>query len=350
IWLDYIDRGLLDEGGLQRLIDEDGLAGVTSNPSIFKKAITTTGLYDDEISSQADHGADAEDIYLELAVDDIRRAADVLRPVYDATDGADGFVSLEVSPHLAHDTETSVDQARVLWKRVDRPNLMIKIPGTLAGLPAIEQLIADGINVNVTLLFSVDRYREVADAYMNGLEARARRSLPVDGIASVASFFLSRIDSKVDDRLSDHPELQGKTAVACARTAYSLFGELSASPRWQKLAEFGASPQRLLWASTSTKNPEYSDVLYVDSLIGPQTVNTLPPKTLEAYRDHGEPAQTIDNDLDAVAEQLRGVASAGIDLGKIADELEAEGVQSFIEAYDQLLDALDSERSRLRTA
>ncbi len=353
IWLDYIERGLLEGGGLKRLIADDGLAGVTSNPSIFQKAITTTGQYDDAIARLADSGADAEAMYLQLATEDIRNAADILRPVYDRTDGGDGFVSLEVSPHLAHDTEASIAQARSLWKRVDRPNLMIKIPGTRAGLPAIERLIEDGININVTLLFSVDRYREVADAYMNGLEARARRALPLDRIASVASFFLSRIDTAVDRQIAQlgaDDRLAGKTAVSCARAAYSAFREMSAHERWQKLGELGARPQRLLWASTSTKNPAYSDILYIESLIGPLTVNTVPPDTLDAYREHGKPGQTIDKDPEAVAEQLLALKHAGIDLHDVADRLESDGVQQFIDAFDKLIDALDTERLRLRTA
>ena len=353
IWLDYIERGLLEDGGLQRLIEDDGIAGVTSNPSIFEKAITTTGQYDATIARLADGGADADEIYLQLVSDDIRSAADILRPVYDETGGRDGFVSLEVSPHLAYDTDASIAQARTLWERVDRPNLMVKIPGTAAGLPAIEQLIADGININVTLLFSVERYREVADAYMNGLEARARRALPLDGIASVASFFLSRIDSAVDkqiDALETGKELEGKTAIACARAAYSAFRAVSAHDRWQKLSELGARPQRLLWASTSTKNPAYSDILYVESLIGPLTVNTVPPETLDAYRERGKPTQTIDQDLERVAVQLHELKRRGIDLQAVAHQLETEGVRKFVDAFDNLLDSLDGERMRLRTA
>lgn len=352
IWLDYIERELVNGGGLRQLIDDDGLAGVTSNPSIFKKAITSTGQYDEEISTLANRGADAEAIYLDLAVADIRAAADVLRPVYDETGGLDGYVSLEVSPHLAYDAAASVIQARQLWERVERPNLMIKIPGTEPGLSAIEQLIAAGININVTLLFSVDRYRAVADAYMNGLEQRARRSQPLDSLASVASFFLSRIDSKVDPLLSEAgaQHLQGKTAIASARAAYSCFREMSASHRWQKLEQLGANPQRLLWASTSTKNPDYSDILYVETLIGPQTVNTLPPETLDAYRDHGKPQQSIDTGLEAAAQQLFELDKLGIDLRAITEELERDGVQKFIDAFDDLLAALDSERSRLRSA
>ena len=353
IWLDYIERGLLEDGGLRRLVENDGVAGVTSNPSIFQKAITTTGQYDDTIARLADRGADADEIYLQLVSDDIRGAADILRPVYDETDGRDGFVSLEVSPHLAYDTEASIAQARALWERVERPNLMVKIPGTAAGLPAIEQLIADGININVTLLFSVERYREVADAYMNGLEARARRALPLDGIASVASFFLSRIDTAVDAQIAEleaNEELAGKTAVASARHAYSAFRAMSAHDRWQKLSELGARPQRLLWASTSTKNPAYSDILYVESLIGPLTVNTVPPDTLDAYRERGKPTQTIDQDLEAVAVHLHELKRLGIDLQAVASQLETEGVQKFIDAFDNLLDALDGERVRLRTA
>lgn len=353
IWLDYIERELLTGGGLGDLIEHDGLSGVTSNPSIFKQAITATGQYDEAIASLADTGADANEIYLHLAIDDIQRAADILRPVYDATNGADGFVSLEVSPHLANDTSGSIEQARWLWERVRRPNVMIKIPGTAAGLPAIEQLIADGININVTLLFSVQRYREVANAFMDGLEARARRGLPLNETASVASFFLSRIDTAVDralDKCNADEELKGKTAIASAKLAYSVFRDVTASERWRKLSDLGARPQRLLWASTSTKNPAYSDILYVETLIGAQTVNTLPPGTLDAYRGHGRPQPTIDSGLDEAVAHLRRIEALGIDLDAITAELEREGVQKFVDAFDALMTALDMERQRLRTA
>ncbi len=345
IWLDYIERGLLDDGGLAKLIGEDGVTGVTSNPSIFHQAITRTGQYDGAIAELADAGASTDETYFRLVIDDIRGAADVLAPVYDASDGADGYVSLEVSPHLANDTAESIEQAHWLWKQVDRPNLMIKIPGTLAGLPAITRLIADGINVNVTLLFSVERYRAVAEAWLAGLEARSAAGQPLD-VASVASFFLSRIDSAVDEKLP--ADLQGKTAIAAARDAYRVYEAMIADSRWQALAQAGARPQRLLWASTSTKNPDYSDVMYVDELIGAETVNTLPPKTLEAYRDRGEPAVRIRDGK--AAEVLDSVARSGVDLEETALQLEEEGVDKFIKSFDALMEALDGERQRLKSA
>ncbi|MDH3647220.1 MAG: transaldolase [Gammaproteobacteria bacterium] len=351
IWLDYIERDLLDGGGLASLIKNDGVSGVTSNPSIFHKAITQTGQYDETISMLANQGADADQIYLNLVVDDIRTAADVLRPVYDATDGSDGYVSLEVSPHLAHDAVASIEQGRWLWRQVGRSNLMIKIPGTRAGLAAIERLIFEGINVNVTLLFSVDRYKDVIDAYLSGLESRNRAQLPLDRVASVASFFLSRIDSAVDKKLSElDPDLCGRTAIASAKSAYQVFSEVGASERWTKLSKTGAQPQRLLWASTSTKNPQYSDVMYVENLIGQQTVNTLPPKTLDAYRDHGQPQPRIGSEVELYNQSLTKLAKLGIDLHAIAKSLEDEGLEKFSNSFDALMQSLESERVRLRSA
>lgn len=346
IWLDDIRRTWLQDGTLARLIAEDGLAGVTSNPAIFEKAISKAADYDEAIAALARGGTSPQAIYDALTIDDVGRAADLFRPLYEQRGGADGFVSLEVSPHLAHDTQNTVAEAHRLWERLDRPNVMIKVPATRAGLQAIRALIADGVNVNVTLLFSVARYREVVEAFMAGLEQRARKGKPVDRIASVASFFLSRIDTQVDRQLDeigtpDAVALRGQAAVACARLAYQHYREeLRASARWRTLAGHGAHPQRLLWASTSTKDEAYSDLKYVEALIGPDTVNTLPPETLAAYREGGRPALTLENDLDSARALPQRLAAHGIDLEGVAEVLEHEGVRKFIEPYDALLHTL----------
>ncbi|MBT8135410.1 MAG: transaldolase [Gammaproteobacteria bacterium] len=350
IWLDYIERDLLGGGGLARLIEDDGIAGVTSNPSIFHQAITSTGQYDKEISTLADSGAVATTIYNELVISDIRQAADILHPVYTTTAGQDGYVSLEVSPHLANETDASLEQARSLWQQVDRQNLMIKIPGTPEGLPAIEQLVYEGINVNVTLLFSVTRYAEVARAYLRGLQRRLDAGLPLDSVASVASFFLSRIDSAIDKQLPQDHELRGSIAIASARSAYITYQKICASDEWHTLAAAGARPQRLLWASTSTKNPAYSDTLYVDELIGPETVNTVPPKTLDAYRDHGKPAVRVTDGATQALQAIAALPDHGIDLETVTTMLESDGVNKFIASFDSLMQALESERVRLKSA
>jgi transaldolase len=348
IWMDFLDRRTIASGGLQRLIERDGLRGVTSNPTILQKAIAEHD-YDQSIDALAAAGRDASSIYLALAVDDVQHAADVLRPVYDRLDGRDGFVSLEVSPRLAHDTRATVTEARALWAAVDRPNVMIKVPATREGVPAIRDLIADGVNVNVTLLFGLDRYARVAEAHLAGLEARAERGLPLGDVASVASFFLSRIDVLVDGRLEamqregdgDVAGLVGKTAIASARTAYQMFKRLYSSDRYMRLASLGARRQRLLWASTSTKNPAYSDVKYVEALIGRDTINTMPPETLDAYRDHGAPAARLELDLADAALTLDRLRRVGIDLDEVTQELEDQGVEKFAKSYDQLLHALE---------
>lgn len=347
VWLDYIRRDLLTGGRLAAMMADDGLAGVTSNPSIFEDAIARHDFYDDEIRQLLAAGADRDRLYQALTVGDVTRAADVLRPLWEATGRGDGLVSLEVSPHLADDTEGTVAEALILWRAVDRPNLMIKVPGTHAGLPAITRLIAAGVNVNVTLLFSVARYREVADAFMAGLEQRSRLGQSLAGIASVGSFFISRIDTQVDtelDQLSgSRPEataLRGTAALACARLAYRHYQEWTRAARWQALAAAGAQPQRLLWASTSTKDPAYSDVRYVEALIGPETVNTLPPATLEAYRDHGAPELRLEPGIAVAAQQIAHLAAVGIDMDRVAEQLEREGVEKFIAAHDALLAVL----------
>ncbi len=356
IWLDTIGRGLLTSGEFQRLIDEDGLRGVTSNPSIFEKAIVGSEDYDSAIRALAASGQDSAGIYEALVLEDIRRAADLLRPVYDRLEGADGFVSLEVSPRLARDTAASIAEARRLWQAVDRPNLMIKIPATAAGVPAIRQLLSEGINVNVTLLFGLARYREVVEACLGGLEARARAGAPIRGIASVASFFLSRIDTLLDPELEKQTRsggaravlargLHGQVATACARAAYGIYEELFGGERYRALAAAGARTQRLLWASTSTKNPAYSDVKYVEALVYPTTINTLPLETIAAYRDHGRPQPPPERAIPEARELLERLPELGIDLEAAARRLEEGGVAKFVAALDQLLGVLERKRS-----
>ena len=346
IWLDDIRRAWLEDGTLARLIADDGLAGVTSNPAIFEKAIAKARDYDEAIAALARAGASPPAIYDALTVDDVGRAADLFRPLHERTGGADGFVSLEVSPHLAYDTRNTVAEAHRLWERLDRPNVMIKVPATRPGLQAIRKLIADGVNVNATLLFSVARYREVVEAFMAGLEQRAREGKSVDRMASVASFFLSRIDTLVDRQLdeigtADAAALRGQAAVACARLACQHYREeWRERARWRALAGRGAHPQRLLWASTSTKDEAYSVLKYVEALVGPDTVNTLPPETLAAYRDGGRPALTLENDLAAARTLPQRLDALGIDLEAVAEALEREGVRKFIEPYDVLLHVL----------
>jgi transaldolase len=356
IWLDYIDRSILDDGTLARLIDEDDLGGLTSNPAIFEKAITHDDAYSGEITALGDAGATREALYESLILADIARAADSFLPVYRRTAGRDGYVSIEVSPLLARDTEGSIREARELWARLQRPNVMIKIPGTREGLPAVRTLLADGINVNVTLLFSVERYAEVLAVYLEALEERRARQLPLDTVASVASFFLSRIDVKADGVLDGMVAagrdadaargLRGRTAIACAGLAYRHFQSVTQEPRWQALAGDGARVQRLLWASTGTKDPAYSDIKYVEALIAADTVNTVPRETLEAYHDHGQPELRIEQamaDADAVLERLAGL---GVKLPELLQALEEEGIRKFVEPYQSLLAALD----RLRKA
>lgn len=345
LWLDYIERALLANGGLERLIRDDGISGVTSNPAIFEKAMAQHAEYDAAIAEFARRGFDAQKIYEALVIEDVRLAADLLRGVYETSRRRNGYVSLEVSPHLAYDTAATLAEAKRLWNRVGRPNLMIKVPATQAGLPAIRQLIAAGINVNVTLLFGVARYREVAGSYLAGLEDRLANRGSIDHIASVASFFLSRIDTLVDgyldrDGRAQAQVLRGRTAIACARLAYQEYQGLVGSSRWQVLATRGAHPQRLLWASTSTKDPAYDDVMYVEALIGADTVNTLPPETLAAYRDHGNPALRLEEGMNEARALPGQLAALGLELDKVSDELEHQGVQKFIEPYERLLAVL----------
>ncbi len=353
IWLDFIERRILEDGTLSQLIDVDGLAGLTSNPAIFEKAIAHTDDYQAAIQEMARRQAAPEEIYERLAIYDIKKGADLFRPVYEASGGSDGFVSLEVSPHLAHDTDRTVAEARRLWQLVERPNLMIKVPGTREGLPAVRELIRLGINVNVTLLFSVSRYAEVADVYMEGLAQRQADGNPVDHVNSVASFFLSRIDVMVDGLLDDigakaankmeeAEALRGQAAIASAGAAYRVFEERHASPKWAQLADHGARKQRLLWASTSTKDPTYSDVKYVEALIGAETVNTLPMETLAAYRDHGLPEARLHAAVEDSAGILSRLSAVGIDLADVDQRLEDEGVQKFVQPYEQMLKTLNT--------
>jgi transaldolase len=357
IWLDYLGRGAITSGQLRQLIENDGLSGVTSNPSIFEKAITETHDYDDAIDALVSKGKSAAEIYQALTVEDIQQTADLFRPVYDCLDGRDGFVSLEVSPHLAHDTDGSIAEARRLWSAVNRANILIKVPATRAGLPAIQQLISEGINVNITLLFGLQRYRLVAEAYLAGLEARARQGKPLKHVASVASFFLSRIDVLVDPMLETIAQargakvdlvtrLHGQVAIASARVARQIYREIFLSERFQKLVNQGARSQRLLWASTSTKNPAYPDLKYVEPLIGPETINTLPLETLGAYRDHGEPEARLDQDGEQARGALQQLPELGINIDQVTQQLEDEGVEKFNRAFDKLINAL-SEKSVL---
>jgi transaldolase len=354
VWLDYIRRDILENGELKRLIDEDAVRGVTSNPSIFEQAMAKGHDYDDALEVLAADGADPLEAYESLAIEDIRNTADLFREIYDQSGGTDGFVSLEVSPELANDTEGSIAEGRRFWQAVDRPKLMIKIPGSDAGVPAIETLLSEGINVNITLLFSLSGYERVIEAYLNALEKRVAAGQPVDRLASVASFFVSRVDSAVDAQLekkiaeaSSEEEkaklkgLMGKAAIANAKLAYHKFQEVFEGSRFATLRAAGARVQRPLWASTSTKNPEYRDVLYVEELIGPDTVNTMPLKTVEAFANHGVARRTVDANLDAAKADLKALAEAGIDLDQVTHDLQVEGVEKFVLPFRSLLRSLD---------
>jgi transaldolase len=351
IWLDYIRRQLIASGELKRLIQEDGLRGMTSNPSIFEQAIVGSPDYDADIGAMASVGTNVAEIYEALSVRDVQSAADEFRLLYEETGGRDGFVSLEVNPHLAHQTEETLQEARGLWDKVNRPNVFIKVPATLEGLPAIRQLIAEGINVNVTLLFGLPRYRQVAEAYLAGLEERVARGQSLTHVRSVASFFVSRIDSMVDPMLEKLTqeggpkgqlagELRGEVACASAQMAYQIYREIIGTGRWKKLAARGAAVQRLLWASTSTKNPAYSDVKYVEPLIGKDTVNTLPLETLNAYRDHGQPNARLEDNVDKARMVLDRLPALGIDIDAVTQRLEDEGVEKFNKPFDKLMDSL----------
>jgi len=352
IWLDYIRRDLMLSGELERLIKEDGLRGMTSNPAIFEKSIVDSQDYNADILSMTKTGMDAKAIYEALSQRDVQMAADEFRPLYDKTDGQDGYVSLEVNPHLAHDTLGTIAEARRLWSALDRPNVFIKVPATTEGLPAIQQLISDGINVNVTLLFGLRRYREAAEAFISGMEVRLAQGNDVKQVASVASFFLSRIDSLVDPLLTTIIEqntadqslarkLHGQVAVASAQMAYQIFKDIFHNERFNKLSINGARPQRVLWASTGTKNPTYSDVKYIEATIGPDTVDTVPLKTLNAFRDHGNTTNSLEHEIQLSASLLERLPELGIDIDKIAQQLEDEGVEKFCEPFDKLMKVLE---------
>jgi len=360
IWLDYIERGMVQTGELKRLVDL-GVRGVTSNPTIFQQAITKSDAYQDDLQKLAKQGSSPKEIFDTLAIADIQAAADVLRLVYDSSNGQDGFVSLEVAPALASDGEATVTEAKRLHKAVNRPNLMVKIPATEECIPAIRDSIAAGINVNVTLIFSLERYATVMDAYLSGLEQRVAAGQAIDKIASVASFFVSRVDSNIDSRLEklakSYPDqaegilaLQGKIAVGNAKLAYRQFQQVFMGTRWEPLSAAGAQLQRPLWASTSTKNPNYPDLLYVDNLIGPHTVNTMPPKTISDFQDHGAPALTVDQGIPEIEAQMLALHKYGISLAEVTKELEVDGVQKFADSYNQLLDAIAKKGAELVAA
>jgi transaldolase len=354
VWLDYIRRGILDNGELERMIRESSLRGVTSNPAIFEQAIARSDDYDDELELLSAEGAEALEVYETLAIADIQRAADLFRGVYDEAGGTDGFVSLEVSPELAHDTAGTLAEARRLWKTVDRPNVMIKVPGTDEGLPAIEELLAEGLNVNITLLFSLEGYEKVMEAYLRGLERRAAAGEPLAHIASVASFFVSRVDTAVDKLLEEKAaaagddgertrirSLRGRAAIANAKLAYLRFQEVFGSERFAKLDAQGAPVQRPLWASTSTKNPEYRDVIYVEELIGPDTVNTMPLATLEAFADHGVARRTVDEDVEGARRVIAQLEELGIDFAAVTHQLQVEGVDKFVDPFRDMLSHIE---------
>jgi transaldolase len=342
IWLDTLSRQLLQSGEFAELIRDYSVTGATSNPTIFANAITGSNLYDEQLRRLAATGQnDTQELFFSLALDDVRGAARLLRPEYDRASGADGFISFECTPDLVDDTDATVTQAIDLWRRIDRPNAMIKVPGTEAGVPAIEELTRRGVNVNITLLFSIGRYEQVIDAYLRGLRARSEAREPLDSITSVASFFLSRIDTRVDAQLPGDSPLRGRVALASARVAYQHYLGKFAGPEWELLERAGARKQRPLWASTGTKNPQYSDVLYVSELVGPDVVNTMPEATLRAFADHGTVARTLDTDPAQAEQTLANAEAAGIELGTITTELERAGVQSFCDSYHELLDCIE---------
>jgi len=348
IWLDSFDRKLMDSGELQKLIDEDSLCGITSNPSIFEKAVSSSSDYDDDVRKLASEGKNNEEIFFGFAASDIQRATDILKPVYNEAKGTDGFVSLEVSPHLANDTDGTIKQARELWKTVGRDNVMIKIPGTKEGLPAIRKCISEGININVTLLFGLPRYKEVTEAYISGLEDRLKNNQPIDHVASVASFFLSRIDVLLDPILKEKKldNLVGEIAIASAKKAYEMYKEVFFGDRFRNLEKKGAQKQKVLWASTSTKDPSFSDVKYVEALIGPNTINTLPMETIDAFRDHGKAADHLENNLMKATQELQQLKDNGINIDELTQQLEDEGVQKFNKAYGTLLKAIDEKKKK----
>jgi transaldolase len=350
VWIDFLSRDMLHSGELARMMKDDAVVGVTSNPTIFQKAISAGDAYDEQLRRELEEERDAKELFLRLAVSDVSAACDLLRAVWDGGGGQDGYVSIEVDPTLAYDTEATIAEATRLHELVDRPNAFVKIPATEAGLPAIEEMIARGKSINVTLIFSLERYAEVAEAYVGGLERLVGAGGDPSRVASVASFFVSRVDTEADRRLEEvgaPADLRGKLAVANAKLAYERYQEIFAGDRWDTLAAAGATTQRCLWASTSTKNPDYSDILYVDELIGPKTVNTMPEETIEAFQDHGTVALTLEQDLDRAREVFRRVAEAGVDYEDVTDTLEREGVEKFSDSFAELLDGIRSKSGEL---
>jgi transaldolase len=350
VWIDYLSRDLLESGGLARLMREDAVVGVTSNPTIFQKAISSGDAYDDQLREVLKEERDPKEIFLRLAVQDVSNALDLLRQVWDDGSGRDGYVSIEVDPNLAYDTEASVAEATRLHEWIDRPNLFVKIPGTKAGLPAIEEMIARGKSINVTLIFSLQRYEEVTEAYIRGLERLVDAGGDPSKIASVASFFVSRVDTEADRRLGEFgapDELKGKLAIANAKLAYERYKQIFAGERWEILASQGATPQRCLWASTSTKNPAYSDVMYVEELIGPQTVDTMPEETIRAFQDHGKVAPTREQGIDEANRVFERIANAGVDYEDVTSTLEREGVEKFADSFRELLEGIRAKSGEL---
>jgi transaldolase len=353
VWIDFLSRQMLQSGKLERMMEEDAVVGVTSNPTIFQKAISEGDLYDDQIRELLDQLDDPKEIFWQLAEKDVSDACDLLRSVWDAGKGQDGYVSIEVDPNLAGDTEATIAEARRLHAQIDKPNLHVKIPATKEGLPAIEEMIASGKNINVTLIFSLQRYTEVAEAYIRGLERLVEAGGDPSQVASVASFFVSRVDTEADKRLDQvggHDELKGKLAIANAKLAYQKYKELFSGSRWEPLAAEGATTQRCLWASTSTKNPEYRDVMYVEELIGPETVNTMPEETIEAFQEHGKVALTLEQGLGEAKRLFEQLAEAGVDYDDVTRVLEEEGVQKFADSFAELLDGIKAKRGELAAA
>jgi transaldolase len=353
VWFDTLSRDLIQSGELKRMMDEDAVTGVTSNPTIFQKALSAGDAYDEDLKKLLAETDDPTEIFFSLALQDIRDAADVLRSAYDASNGVDGYVSMEVEPGIAYDTEKTFDQARWIAKEVDRPNLMVKIPATMPGLPAIEDCTAKGTSINITLIFSLDRYKAVVEAYLRGLERLVASGGDPSAVVSVASFFVSRVDSEADKRLDAvvHPELQGKLAIDNAKLAYQHYLETFKGPRWEYLEGKGATKQRCLWASTSTKNPEYRDVMYVEDLIGPETVNTMPLETIRAFQDHGEVrGDTVLEGVDDAHALLQKLAEAGVDYDDVTDTLEQEGVQKFCDSFELIVESIKAKRGSLAAA
>ena len=354
IWLDSIDRRMLHDGELDRRIREDALTGMTSNPTIFQKALASSNAYDEQIVSAEEEGLSSWELFELLETTDVRDACDAFAGVYTSTRGVDGYVSIEISPGVSHDAAAAVEEARRLWKTVDRPNVMVKVPGTVEGAKAVRRLIAEGINVNITLLFAIEAHERVIEAYLAGLEDRVKAHQPIDGLASVASFFVSRVDTEIDKRLdaliAKAPQaekerlqlLKGRAAIANAKLAYRLFRQKFAGPRWEALLKQGARVQRPLWASTSTKNPAYRDVMYVEELIGPDTVDTMPPATIEAFKDHGVVAKTVDKKVSVAEALLKEIEAVGISMREVTEKLLVEGIASFQKSFDELIAGLEA--------